>query len=47
MRAKMDGKCAEEDLKRQEENLILRTEMCARLDEGLKQGGNCMEAGAE
>ena len=36
MGVRMDGKFAEEDLKRQEENRILKTEVCARIDEGLK-----------
>ena len=33
----MDGKIAEESLKRREENRILKTEMCARIHEGLKR----------
>ena len=32
--ARMDGKIAEEGLKSQEENRILKTEVCARIDEG-------------
>ena len=37
MGAQMDGNFAEEGLKRQEENLVLKTEMCARKEEGLRK----------
>ena len=33
----MDGRIEEEGLKKQEENKILKTGMCARIDEWLKK----------
>ena len=36
MGSRMDGRCAE-DQKRKEENLLLKTEMCARIDEELQK----------
>ena len=35
--ARMERRFAEEGQKRQQENLLLKTEMCARMDEGLKK----------
>ena len=47
MGARMDVKIAEEGLKRQEENRILKTEMCAWIDEELKKGGMCQTNGTK
>ena len=33
----MDGRFAEEGQKRQKENLLLETELCVRIDKGLKK----------
>ena len=43
----MDGNIAEEGLKRQEENRILKTEMRARIDEELKKRGKCQTNGTK